>query len=174
MSAADFYAGRRVISAVENERKRIKAKWGNLGRVRLMAPPALRERYDRQEARWEAAVQAGELAGLQAEQPRMLRALQAIEREAREVRAATDVPPWFEVRLSNGRVLAIARTREEAKLVPHRFVTMTLEDICYWLRQRLDSATPVAEALAGARVVETEAVNWERPFRADEPSDIVG
>ena len=79
MSVGEFYAGRKEITAVENERKRIKAKWGNLGRVRLMAPPALRERYDRQEARWEAAVQAGALAGLQAEGPRMVRALQAID-----------------------------------------------------------------------------------------------
>lgn len=174
MSVGEFYAGRKEITAVENERGRLKKKWGNLGRVRLMAPPALRERYDRQEARWEAAVQAGALAGLQAEGPRMVRALQAIEREARESKASSDVPPWFEVRLSNGRVLAIARTSEEAKLVPFRFIVLTLDDICDMLRKELDIKTPLGEALYGARVVESTAMSWERPFPADSPSDIVG
>ena len=99
---------------------------------------------------------------------------EAIEREARESKASSDVPPWFEVRLSNGRVLAIARTREEAKLVPFRFIVLTLDDICDMLRKELDIKTPLGEALYGARVVESTAMSWERPFPAVEPSDIVG
>ena len=171
---SDFQNGRELIFQLEIERERLRAKWGGEPRLRLLALPQTRERYDKQVARWHAALTAGSLADLQAEQARMVRALRAIEREAREARVSTDIPPWFEVRLSNGRVLAVALNSADARMVPHRHLTMTLEQICVYLSQHLDAALPLAEALAGARVVETRAVDYQRPFRDDSPADIVG
>ena len=166
--------GRELIFQLENEKERLRAKWGGEARLRLLALPPTRERYDKQLARWHRALTAGTLEELAVEQARMIRGLRAIEREAREARVSTDLPPWLEVRLSNGNVLAVTLHKEHSKLVPHRHIAMTLEQIVYSLRQHLDAAVPLAVALAGARVVETRAVDYPRPFRDDSPADIVG
>lgn len=170
----DMEKGRGLIFELENEKERLRAKWGGEARLRLLALPPTRERYDKQVARWHRALTAGTLEELAVEQARMIRGLRAIEREAREARVSTDLPPWFEVRLSNGRVLAVTLHKEHAQMVPHRHIAMTLEAIVQSLRQYLDAAVPLAEVLAGARVVETKAIDYPRPFRDDSPADIVG
>src|SRR4051794_2148307 len=92
-----FYTqGMPAIDGVNHRAEELTHKWGT-GRLRLLVPNELREKFDSQRARLNTAITAGTIADLKAECERMLRAWDALDRKAAEIGATQIEPDAWEV-----------------------------------------------------------------------------
>jgi hypothetical protein len=106
--------------------------WG-AGRLRLLVDVELREKFDRQRFKLQAAIQNGELQEVITEARRMTVAWWALDRAAKAAGAPPLSPLVWETTLADGTVAAIVRTPEEGRLMAgdgsRRMVVYTLEEI---------------------------------------------
>ena len=130
-SNATFLAGRSHTDGVDAVEIEMENKWG-CGRLRLLVPADLREKFDRQRFKLAAARRSGDLEGLRIECERMKLAYRTLDAHAAaSMRQPLDPQVW-EVAMEDGTVLAIVPDRERAALVRsegRRVVVYTLDEI---------------------------------------------
>ncbi|MFM7780338.1 MAG: hypothetical protein ACKPB8_16575, partial [Alphaproteobacteria bacterium] len=102
-----------LVQSVDLVTDALERKWG-VGRLRLLVGDALRERFDRQWAKWQAAYAAQDLDAVRAHSEAMRRAWAALEQAAIAVGHQPLAPEVWETRMPNGRVLGIVRSLPEA------------------------------------------------------------
>jgi hypothetical protein len=104
--------------------------------LRLLVDVAMREKFDKQRFKMNAALWHGDLQELQQETQRMINAWTALDRSAQAAGAFVLAPGVWEVALPDGTVAAIARTPEDAADI-HRsdrqMVVYTLDEIAVML-----------------------------------------
>lgn len=153
-SHGTYLAGRAVIDEADATAAAMETKWG-CGRLRLLVPAELREKFDRQRYLFNQALWHGSLEDVRREAPRMVNAWRALDRTAEAADGVSTLDPLvWEVTLSDGRVAAIVRDGDDA----HRVVATgravnvyTLEEIA----RLLEAHRVVGEAkliFPGARV----------------------
>ena len=102
-----------LVQSVDLLTDSLERKWGT-GRLRLLVEDGLRERFDRQWRKWQAAYAAQDLAAVQAHSEAMRRAWAALDNAATAAGHAPLAPEVWETRMPDGGVLAIVRTSPEA------------------------------------------------------------
>lgn len=102
-----------LVQSVDLVTDALERKWG-VGRLRLLVGDALRERFDRQWAKWQAAYATQDLDAVRAHSEAMRRAWAALEQAAIAAGHQPLAPEVWETRMPNGRVLGIVRSLPEA------------------------------------------------------------
>ena len=102
-----------LVQSVDALTDAMERKWG-VGRLRLLVEDGLRERFDRQWAKWQAAYGAQDLDAVRAHSEAMRRAWEAMDAAALRAGHAPLAPEVWETRMPDGVVLAIVRTLPEA------------------------------------------------------------
>ena len=145
-----------LVQSVDTLTDEMERKWG-VGRLRMLVPDDLRERFDRQWQKWQAAYAAQDLAAVRAHSEAMRRAWAALEAGATEAGHAPLAPEVWETRMPHGAVLAIVRTQQEAHALARdcrERKVWTLDEvgrvICAWEGRRWVEA--VHEHFPGAKV----------------------
>jgi hypothetical protein len=115
-SHGTYISGRAALDGVDAAAVAMERKWG-CDRLRLLVPPELREKFDRQRYRLAAAVHNGELIDVQRESGRMLLAWSALDAVAEDVGAKPIDPLVWEVALEDGSVAAIVHDTAQAHAV---------------------------------------------------------
>jgi len=106
-------------------------KWG-AGRLRLLVDTAMREKFDKQRFKLNAAIWHGDLAEVQTEAQRMVNAWIALDRAAEAAHAPVLSPEVWEVTLPDGTVAAIVPDQAAAHGVMtqgRQLVVYTLDEI---------------------------------------------
>jgi hypothetical protein len=91
-------------------------KWG-CGRLERLVSPALLEAYRRGWALWRAAVESGDLPGVQSVGPKMIEMLRRMDADATASGAQPLSVDTWEADFGDGRVLVLCRTTAEASEV---------------------------------------------------------
>ena len=102
-----------LVQSVDTLTDTMERKWG-IGRLRLLVSDTLRERFDRQWGKWQAAYAEQDLDAVRAHSEAMRRAWAALDAAATEAGYAPLVPEVWETRMPDGVVLAVVRTQQEA------------------------------------------------------------
>ena len=148
-----YIAGRACIDEADLTAAQMETKWG-AGRLRLLVPPEIREKFDRQRYLLNGAIWHGDLDAVRREAKRMVTAWLALDRAATAAGKAAISPHVWEVALADGTVAAIVPSDDHACAVNaegRAVAVYTLDEIA-----RLLSAYPdVARAkltFPGAKV----------------------
>jgi hypothetical protein len=102
-----------LVQSVDLLTDQMERKWG-VGRLRLLVEDALRERFDRQWRKWQAAYAAQDIEAVRAHSEAMRRAWAALDQAATVAGHQPLAPEVWETRMPNGRVLGVVRTLAEA------------------------------------------------------------
>jgi hypothetical protein len=94
----------------------MERKWG-VGRLRMLVPDALRERFDRQWRKWQDAYGAQDLEAVRIHTEAMRRAWAALDTAAEAAGHAPLSPEIWEARMPDGAALVVVRTLAEARAV---------------------------------------------------------
>jgi len=97
-----------LVQSVDLLTDSLERKWG-VGRLRLLVEDGLRERFDRQWRKWQAAYAAQDLEAVRAHSEAMRRAWNALDQAATAAGHAPIQPEVWETRMPDGVVLAIVR-----------------------------------------------------------------
>lgn len=111
-----YIAGRAYLDEADATAAEMEAKWG-CGRLRLLVPPELREKFDRQRYLFNQAVWHGDLEGVRREAQRMVKAWLALDRAAAGSGHEKLSPLFWETTLSDGSVAAIVPDDDHAHAV---------------------------------------------------------
>src|SRR6185436_16016532 len=150
-----WLTGKAHIDGVDAVAIAMEARWG-AGRLRLLVPPELRERFDKQRFKFDAAIWHGDLEGVKREASRMITAWQALARAAEAAGAPILSPEVWEVALADGTVVALVRSPEDAHAVVadgRRVMVYTLAELAIMLEQ-YQEVTKVKITFPGAEVVQ--------------------
>jgi hypothetical protein len=164
-----YIAGRAYLDEADQTAAEMEAKWG-CGRLRLLVPPELRERFDRQRYLLNQAVWHGDLEDVRTQAQRMVRAWYALDRTATEAGKAALDPLVWETPLADGSVAAIVPDAHHAHRVVaegRRVNVYTLEEVGRLLDGYPELAR-VKHAFPGAKV---EAVRRSIPDPLDAVHD---
>jgi hypothetical protein len=94
----------------------MERKWG-VGRLRMLVPDALRERFDRQWRKWQDAYCAQDLEAVRIHTEAMRRAWAALDAVVEAARHPPLSPEIWEARMPDGAALVVVRTLAEARAV---------------------------------------------------------
>lgn len=154
----EYIAGAAHLDEVDKVAAEVERRWG-AGRVRMLVSIELREKFDRQRYLLNQAVFHGQLEAIRRETSRMCAAWRAVDRAAREAGADLMSPEVWEVALSDGRVLALARSNDDfhayasaARSSGREVVLWSLEEVSRLIEADVFS-TPLKCAFPGATVV---------------------
>jgi len=127
-------AGQAAIDGADHMAITMEQKWG-AGRLRLLVPVELRERFDKQRFRFNSAIWHGDLQELQTEAQRMITAWMALDRAAVAAGASELDPLVWEVAMQDGTVVALVRCPEDVSIVTQgrRMAVYTLDEIAVML-----------------------------------------
>ena len=131
----------------------VEERWG-VGRARLLVEPELREKFDRQDFKFQRALyDASDPEELKVECQRMIKAWHAVDKAAGASGKPQLDPAVLEVALGDGRALAIVRTAFEAHRVAkgRAIAVVTVEEVA----RLFEASEPLVTLLAafpGARV----------------------
>ena len=149
-----YIAGRAYLDEADKLAADMETKWG-CGRLRLLVPSDLREKFDRQRYLFNQAVWHGQLEDVRVQSQRMVNAWRAADAAAEAVGAAKLDPQIMEVVLDSGVVAAIVPDLHHAQFVKRedrRMDVYTLDEI-----GRLLSGFPgiakIKESYPGAEVM---------------------
>src|SRR6185436_3864662 len=134
-SHGTYLSGQAAIDGADAVAIAMEARWG-AGRLRLLVPAELREKFDRQRFLYNAAIWHGDLETVRQESLRMITAWQALSRAAEAAGSPLLAPEVWEVALSDGTVAAIVRSQEDAHAViatGRRVAVYSLEEIARML-----------------------------------------
>lgn len=126
-----YIAGCAYIDGADETASEMEAKWG-VDRLRLLVGPELREKFDRQRYLMNQAIWHGDLEQVRREASRMVKAWQALDREATAGGKTPLAPQVWEVALENGSVAAIVPTNDHAHAVVaegRQLAVYTLDEI---------------------------------------------
>ena len=148
--------------AIEMERK-----WG-VDRLRLLVGVELRERFDRQRLLYNAAVWHKDLEEVKVQSARMVTAYMVLDGAAEAAGAPKLSPLVWELALTDGTVVAIVRSPEDARAVQvegRQVVTYDLEELGRML-EVYNEVTKVKEAFPGATVTQLRRQSIDDPLDA--------
>ena len=148
-----YLAGQAHIDGADAVAIAMEARWG-AGRLRLLVPAELREKFDRQRFLYNAAIWHGDLETVRQESLRMITAWQALSRAAEAAGSPLLAPEVWEVALADGTVAAIVRTQADAHAViatGRRVTVYSLEEIACMLGNYRE-VTAVKVTFPGATV----------------------
>lgn len=111
-----YIAGRAYIDGADETASEMEAKWG-ADRLRLLVGPELREKFDRQRYLLNQAIWHGDLEQVRHEAGRMVKAWQALDRDATANGKQSLSPQVWEIPLDNGGVAAIVPSNDHAHAV---------------------------------------------------------
>lgn len=126
-----YIAGRAYLDGADETACEMETKWG-ADRLRLLVSPELREKFDRQRYLLNQAIWHGDLEDVRTQSGRMVKAWQALDREATAAGKTTLAPGVWEIGLADGRVAAIVQNDHDAHAVNaqgRQVVVYTLEEI---------------------------------------------
>jgi hypothetical protein len=109
----DYAAGRALTDGLDARAHALEQVWG-IGRLRLLVSDELREKFDRQQAKLNAALSIGTIDAVRHEVRRMHTAWDTLDRVARENGQKPLVPEVWEVLTPDGELIAVTRTTPEA------------------------------------------------------------
>lgn len=126
-----YIAGRAYLDGADETASEMEAKWG-ADRLRLLVPPDLREKFDRQRYLLNQAVWHGDLEAVRRESGRMVKAWFALDAAA--VAAGKEVlsKQVWEIALTDGSVAAIVPSDDHARAVNaegRQLAVYTLDEI---------------------------------------------
>jgi hypothetical protein len=154
-SPGTYISGQAHIDGADALAIAMERKWG-ADRLRLLVSPELREKFDRQRYRLNAAIWHGDLEAVRVESERMARAWRALDGAA-EAAGVPELPPEvWELALADGTVVAIVKDDDGARRVlveGRRLVVYTLEEIGRML-ENYQAVTKVKEAFPGSSVTQ--------------------
>lgn len=169
-SNATYLAGRSHLDGLDKLAADMEAKWG-VGRLRLLVPQELREKFDRQRLKLNMAIRQGSLDDVAREAPRMAAGWQRLDAEAQGSGARPIDPDVLEIALPGGMVAAIVRDIADARKVQAnvegRRVAVYSHDEIAMILERFRDLHEVKVTFPGATV---EAV---RPMQPTDPIDAV-
>jgi hypothetical protein len=111
-----YIAGRSFLDAVDMLAAEMEAKWG-AGRLRLLVPQLMRERFDRQRYLLNQAVWHGDIEAVRTQAPRMATAWRVLDEQAtRDGQGRLGDMVW-EITLGDGGVAAIVPDAHHASKV---------------------------------------------------------
>jgi len=138
-------AGRAAIDEVDATAAKLEAKWG-ADRLRLLVTPELREKFDRQRYKHNAAIWHGDLEAVRRESTRMVTAWRTLDQFATAFGKDTLAPDIWEIPLADGSVAALAQDGVAASAYRQaegrKVAVYTLEEIA-----RLITAMPTLMAI---------------------------
>jgi len=149
-----WLTGKAHIDGVDAVAIAMEARWG-AGRLRLLVPVELREKFDRQRFLFDAAIWHGDMESVKREASRMITAWQVLARAAEAAGAPILSPEVWEVALADGSVVALVRSPEEAHAViadGRRVTVYTLAELAVML-ENYQEVTKVKVTFPGAEVV---------------------
>ena len=150
-----YLAGQAHIDGADAMAIAMEARWG-AGRLRLLVPAELREKFDRQRFLFNAAIWHGDLEAVRRESGRMVKAWQALNGAAEAAGAADLAPEVWEVSLADGSVVALVRSPAEAHAVVaegRRVTVYTLNELAVML-ENYQEVTKVKITFPGAEVTQ--------------------
>lgn len=160
-SHGTFISGRACIDGAEALALEMDRGWG-IDRLRLLVPPEVREKFDRQRYLFAQAIHNGDLEAVRRESARMTAAYMACDRIAREQGESMLASEVMEVALADGTVAVIVPDAQRAALVRpegRRVVVYTLEEIGQILGHRnLNALASVKQVWPGATVTAARPV----------------
>ncbi|WP_270936288.1 hypothetical protein [Falsiroseomonas oryzae] len=106
-----------LVQSVDLLTDSLERKWG-VGRLRLLVDDALRERFDRQWRKWQAAYAAQDLEAVRVHSEAMRRAWAALDGASMAAGHVPMAPEVWETRMPDGSVLAIVRGPAEQHALP--------------------------------------------------------
>jgi hypothetical protein len=147
-----YISGQAAIDGADHAAVMMELKWG-AGRLRLLVPTELREKFDRQRYLLNQATWHGDLEAVRREGERMAKAWMALDRAAEAAGEPKLDPLVWEATLADGTAVAIVRNGEDARAVKagRRIVTYTMDEICHML-DVYQATTKVKEVWPGATV----------------------
>ena len=149
------------LDAVASEYEKI---WG-VDRLRLLVSDELRQKFDRQLSKLNAAIALNECEQIQTMAAAMRRGWKALDAEARSLNAKPINPIVWEVPLPSGKVAAFVRTNAEASAVTAqgRYVEVwTLDEVGRLIEGPWKDVGKVKQTFPGALVTD---------YRNKEPLD---
>jgi len=159
-SYATYLSGRAVLDGVDALAQEMEAYWG-CDRLRLLVPEDMRERFDRQRFKLNAAITHGSLQDVQREGHRMLLAWRTLNQEAIVSGAGRLPEEVWEVAAPDGTVISICRTTAHAARIAGPRTREGRQQAVYTL-DKIAQVLWASEALLkakvqwpGARVVRT-------------------
>lgn len=153
ISHATWLAAQSFIDGADALAQEMEKKWG-CDRLRLLVSNELREKFDRQRLKFHEAYQTGGVADVRREAARMVNAYMALDDAAEAASKHPLSPTVWEVRLPNGKLVALVRTPEEAHAVNRdgrQMAVYTLDEIAN-LIQGFPALAKAKETWAGATV----------------------
>lgn len=169
-----YLVGREFINAVDELQNSLNAKWGR-GRLRLLANPELRAKYDRQCELYNSAVWYGTIDDLRSQTDRMQKALRALERSAVEAGHQDSQPPFWSVKLSDGRTLHMVREMRDTWALPPGDVIWSLEEVARLIEAQDAITTALKGTFKGAEIIKVQTLSPLDPkarFVGNEPEEI--
>lgn len=176
-----YLQGMEELNAVDNVGHEMERKWG-AQRLRLLAPPALREKFDSQRYKLNEALFEGDLANLTTQCRRMRLAWETLDRTATEG-GASHHPDVWEIVMADGSVVAIVRTDDDMTRTNERLLKIaagrklslwSLEEVARIITAYGDAVRPVADIKArylGSIVQALTARPEDAPATKAEPFD---
>ena len=154
-SHGTYISGQAAIDGADAVAIAMEARWG-AGRLRLLVPAELRERFDKQRFKFDAAIWHGDMESVKREASRMITAWQTLARAAEAAGAPLLSPEVWEVALADGTVVALVRSPEDAHAVVadgRRVMVYTLAELAIML-ENYQEVTKVKITFPGAEVVQ--------------------
>jgi hypothetical protein len=158
-SNGSYIAGSSALDECDVVARGIEAKWG-ADRLRLLPQItiALREKFDRQRLLLNQAIWHGSLEDVTTQAGRMAKAWRVLDKTATEAGAVVLPPTVWETALSDGRVLAVVRTDEDADKVRQdgrALMVMSLEEFALVVEAMPSLVSEVKRLFPGAKVTKT-------------------
>jgi len=141
-----FIAGQEEVDSLDLVAIEMERKWGS-GRLRLLVPQDLREKFDRQRYLTNQAIWHGGLEDVRQQCRRMVSAWRALDRAAEAAGGKVVEPVVWEVTGKSGAVYALVRSFDDARLVQpdgRQVVVYSLDEIA----TLLDGYPEIAKAKA--------------------------
>jgi hypothetical protein len=166
-SHGTYLSGRAYIDGADETACQMESKWG-VDRLRLLVPPELREKFDRQRYLLNQAIWHGDLEAIRVQSGRMVKAWLALDKAATEAGKEGLYLASWEIALADGTVAAIVPDDAHAAFVQaegRQVSVFTLDEI-----GRLLSAYPdIAKAklvFPGAEITQIRPRSVEDPLKA--------
>ena len=147
----------------------MEKKWG-VGRLRLLVNDELREKFDHQHKKFNAALYLNDYEQTKIHGQAMKRAWEALDKAAMLAGKHTLSPQVWEARRTDGKVMAIVRTNEDAHAVvtDGRFVEVwTIEEFARLINGSWNQIGKAKEVFPGATVLnytDSELLDDKIPF----------
>lgn len=158
---AEYDAIQSVIEGVDEVAKRYEAKWG-VGRLDLLVSDDLREKFRKQQSRFDAAIMEHDLDGVRKSGAGMKRAWEALDLSAIVGGHQPLEPNVWEVAMPDGHVIAFVQTNAEAAVITRsgRYLEVwTVTEIARVIEKFPDIAL-AKQTFPGATV---KAVRFKKP-----------